>query len=67
MLVRDLPQSLTPIGTSSAPRRLRRPNPFGRSGRVPRDRTLWNRDYGVSGTLSQEWQPASDRANGFVR
>ena len=28
---------------------------LGQSGRAPRDRALWNRDYGVGGPLSQEW------------
>ena len=30
-----------------------------------RDRSLWNKDFGVSGTLGGGWQPASDQVNDF--
>ena len=43
----------------------RRPDPFGQSQRALRDRALWNKDFGVSGTLNGEWRPASDRVNDF--
>ena len=46
---------------------LRRPDPFGQLRQAPRDRTLSIKDIGVSGTVSQEWQPASDRVNGSGR
>ena len=44
---------------------LRRPDPFGQSQRALRDRTLWNKDFGGSGTLNGEWRPTSDRVNDF--
>ena len=44
---------------------LRRPDPFGQSQRALRDRALWNKDFGGSGTLNGEWRPASDRVNDF--
>ena len=43
---------------------LKRPDPFEQLRRAPRDRAVWIKDFGVSGTLSQKWQPAGDRVNG---
>ena len=42
---------------------LRQPDLFERSRLWLRDRSLRNKDFGVSGTLGGEWQPASNQAN----
>ena len=44
---------------------LRQPDLFERSRRWLRDRSLRNKDFGVSGTLGGEWQPASDQGHDF--
>ena len=67
----DYPQT-APCGASGScgsrptldlPHSLRRPDLFERSRLWLRDRSLRNKDFGVSGTLGGEWQPASGQVN----